>query len=43
MQQGSNTYAFFVWNFEFESLGFVWDLIFGACNFADLKYEGKYN
>jgi len=23
----------FVWNFEFGSLGFVWDLFFGACDF----------
>jgi len=25
--------GYFVWIFEFGSLGFVWDLIFGAWNF----------
>jgi hypothetical protein len=25
-----------VWNFEFGSLGFVWVLEFGACNFHNL-------
>jgi hypothetical protein len=25
----------FVWDFEFESLGFICDLVFGAWNFPD--------
>jgi len=28
----------FVWNFEFSSLEFVWDLIFGAWNFLNLRF-----
>jgi hypothetical protein len=32
----------FVWIFEFGSLGFVWDLVFGAWNFRDFCQAGKF-
>ncbi|UCD79987.1 MAG: hypothetical protein JSW26_00715 [Desulfobacterales bacterium] len=33
---------FFVWNFEFGSLGFVWDLVIGAWNFHDFHQAGSF-
>jgi hypothetical protein len=30
-----------VWNFEFESLEFIWDLVFGAWNLHDFIFAGN--
>jgi|UPI0004AE78EF hypothetical protein len=30
---GTSVEGFFVWNFEIVSLGFIWDLFFGAWKF----------
>jgi len=35
LQFGTNVGGSAVWNFEFDSLRFVWDLSFGAWNFRD--------
>ena len=31
---GTTVEGFFFWNFGFVSLGFFWDLVFGAWNFS---------
>jgi hypothetical protein len=36
MQIITNVYGSVVWNFEFPSLEFVWNLVFDAWNFHDL-------
>ena len=37
MLLGTTVDGSFVLNFEFKSLGFIWDLVFGAWNFHDLS------
>jgi hypothetical protein len=41
MVTGINADGSFVWNFEFRSLGFVWDLVFGAWNFCGPLAPGR--
>jgi len=42
MPLGAMADGFLVWIFEFRSLGFVWDLVFGAWNFMAF-IRGKAN
>jgi len=37
IQLGTHVNGSFVWNFEFGSLEFIWDLVFGAWNFQKLS------
>jgi len=40
--QGTTVNGLLFWNFEFGSLGFVWDLVFGAWNFHDFHWAGNF-
>lgn len=31
-----------VWNFEIRTLGFIWDLLFGACDFSTLNFADNF-